>query len=275
MNLEQLFPKKRAFVTGASSGLGLAICRCLAKKGWKLLMADINAERLANAERQLQELGAATRISVMDVTRVENLEAAANALREAWGGVDLVFNNAGIMSAGPMIEIPLSEWERVIEVDLWSVIYGCKVFLPMLKQQGSGHIINTASSAATLAPPEGGAYNVAKAGVLSLSETLKVELSRFNIGVTVVCPTVFASSIGDSMKGERGIEKKMTKLANETPVTANDIACNVISAIEKGRLYAITQPDARWGWRIKRLFPEFYLKMMSYFYNNKKWIYAD
>lgn len=275
MDLEQLFPQKRAFVTGASSGLGLAICQCLAKRGWKLLIADINAERLANAERQLQELGATTSISVMDVTRYEKLEEAANALRKAWGGVDLVFNNAGIMSAGPATEIPLEEWERVIKIDLWSVIYGCKVFLPMLQQQGSGHIINTASSAATLAPPEGGAYNVSKAGVVSLSETLKVELSQFNIGVTVVCPTVFASSIGDSMKGERGIEKKMTKLAKETPVTANDIACDVISAIEKGRLYAITQPDARWGWRIKRLFPEFYAKVMSYLYKNKKWIYAD
>ena len=128
MNLEQLFPQKRAFVTGASSGLGLAICQCLAMKGWKLLIADINAERLTNVERQLQELGATTRISAMDVTRYENLEEAANALREAWGGVDLVFNNAGIASMGPATEIPLEEWERVIKIDLWSVIYGCKAF---------------------------------------------------------------------------------------------------------------------------------------------------
>jgi NAD(P)-dependent dehydrogenase (short-subunit alcohol dehydrogenase family) len=275
MNLEQLFPQKRAFVTGASSGLGLAICQCLATKGWKLLIADINAERLANVERQLQELGATTRISVMDVTRYENLEEAANALHEAWGGVDLVFNNAGIASMGPATEIPLEEWERVIKIDLWSVIYGCKAFLPMLQQQGYGHIINTASSAGTLAPPEGGAYNVAKAGVVSLSETLKIELGQFNIGVTVVCPTVFASSLGDSMKGERVFEKKLLKQVNETRVTANDIACDVISAIEKGRLYVMTQQDARWGWRIKRLFPEFYPKMVSYLYRNKKWIYAE
>ena len=186
MNLGQKFPQKRAFITGAASGLGLAIGERLAPQGWKLFIADINAQRLAQAEQKLQALGAQTQSMVMDVTEYSAQEDAARTLQETWGGVDLVFNNAGIATAGAIDELTREDWEKTIDIDLWSVIYGCRIFTPMLKRQGGGHIINTASSAGTLAGPEMAAYNVAKAGVVSLSETLKTELSKDNIGVSVV-----------------------------------------------------------------------------------------
>lgn len=275
MNLEQKFPQKRAFISGAASGLGLAICERLAASGWKLLICDINEERLAQADKQLQALGAQTLAMVIDVTQYASLENAASTMLDTWGGVDLVFNNAGIATAGAIDELTLEDWHRTIDIDLWSVVYGCKVFTPLLKRQGSGHFINTASSAGTMAPPEMACYNVAKAGVVSLSETLKIELSKDNIGVTVICPTVFVTSLAESLTSERSMEQNLARQLQRSKVSAKDITDHTISAIEKDRLYVMTQTDARWGWRFKRFFPELYTRVVGYFYRNKKWIYAE
>jgi NAD(P)-dependent dehydrogenase (short-subunit alcohol dehydrogenase family) len=275
MKLEQKFPHKRAFVSGAASGLGLAICRHLATHGWRLLIADINRSRLEQAEQELRALGATTLSMPIDVTQYDQLEHAATTLADTWGGVDLVFNNAGIASAGAIDELSIEDWQNTINVDLWSVIYGCKIFAPMLKQQGGGYIINTASSAGTLAGPEMAAYNVAKAGVVSLSETLKIELHKDNIGVTVICPTVFVTSLDETLTGGRQMEDNLIRQLKKSTVSARDIVDDVISAVEKNRLYVMTQADARWGWRFKRLFPQLYTIVIGYFYRNKKWIYAQ
>lgn len=275
MSLEQKFPGKRAFITGAASGLGLALAECLAPKGWKLLLGDINETRLADAEARLRGMGADATTVVLDVTHPEAIQQAADSLLESWGGVDLVFNNAGICLAGAIEELSLEEWERVINIDLWSVINGCRIFAPLLKRQGGGHIINTASSAGTLAGPEMAAYNVAKAGVVSLSETLKPELSRHNIGVTVICPTVFVTSLGDGLTMERKMEVNLARQLQKSGVSAKDIAEHVLWAVERDRLYVMTQADARWGWRAKRLFPETFSRLIGYLYRNSKWIYAE
>jgi len=275
MKFEQKYPQKRAFITGAASGLGLAIGKRLAARGWRLCIADVNSQRLATAEEQLRAAGAETFKIELNVTDYSAQEAAAAAIVEKWGGVDLVFNNAGIATAGAIDELSMDDWQRTIDIDLWSVIYGCRIFTPILKRQGGGYIINTASSAGTLAGPEMSAYNVAKAGVVSLSETLKTELGKDNIGVSVICPTVFVTSLDETLSGERQMEANLIRQLQHSKVTADDIVDDLISAIEKNRLYVITQADAKWGWRVKRWFPELYTRIIAYFYRNKKWLYAQ
>ncbi len=275
MKLEQRFPDKRAFVTGAASGLGLAICEYLAERGWRLFMTDINSDRLEKVEADFNAQGVETHTLTLDVAKESELSRAASAVEQQWGGVDLVFNNAGIASAGKMETVPLEEWNRVIDIDLWSVIYGCRAFIPMLKAQRSGYIINTASSAGTLAAAEMASYNVAKAGVVSLSETLKVELSDHNIGVTVICPTVFKTQLGESIVDDDGMGGKLKRQLDESKITSEDIVKDIFSKIDKNRLYVITQKDALWGWRLKRLFPEFWLKLSCYFYVRRKWIFSN
>ena len=275
MKFEQRYPQKRAFITGAASGLGLAIGKRLAARGWRLCIADINSQRLATADEQLRAAGAETLLIELNVTDYSAQEAAAAAIIEKWGGVDLVFNNAGIATAGAIDELSLEDWQRTIDVDLWSVIYGCRIFTPILKRQGGGYIINTASSAGTLASPEMSAYNVAKAGVVSLSETLKIELDKDNIGVSVICPTVFVTSLDESLGSERQMEANLIRQLQRSKVTPDDIVDDLIASIEKNRLYVITQPDAKWGWRFKRCFPELYPRVVAYFYRNKKWIYSE
>ena len=275
VQIEQRFPQQRAFVTGAASGLGLEIGRQLADRGWKLYLADINGEALDAAAADLADRGATSLSRVLNVTRPEELEAARDDVEQAWGGVDLVFNNAGIAVAGELNEVSLQDWQRVIEVDLWGAIHGCRVFAPLLQRQGAGHIINTASSAGILSAPEMAPYNVAKAGVISLSETLKVELGRDGIGVTVICPTVFSSGLGASFGQATAGERMLQKQLDQSKVPAAEIVRDTISAIERQRLYVISQPDGRWGWRMKRWLPEFFFNHLAAMYRDRKGIFAE
>jgi short-subunit dehydrogenase len=119
------------------------------------------------------------------------------------------------------------------------------------------------------------AYNVAKAGVVSLSETLKTELAKDNIGISVICPTVFVTSLGETLTGHRQMEDNLIRQLEASKVTADDIVDDMMRAVEKNHLYVITQADAKWGWRIKRYFPELYTSLISYLYSNKKWIYSE
>lgn len=271
---EQRFPQKRAFITGGASGLGFAFAQKLAADNWRIAIADINTERLEESKQQLESLGATVITMIVDVRSLEEQQAAADQLEQQWGGVDLVFNNAGIGSCGKLSEYTESEWQRVIDIDLWSVVHGCRVFAPLLKKQGGGHIINTASSAGTLCLAEMSAYNVAKSGVVALSETLKVELSTDNIGVTVVCPTVLKTNITESLKGETAFEKNIAQQIKESKCTPEFVADKTFDGIRKNRLYVMPQADARWVWTIKRWMPEKFTKLMTYLYKNRKWIYS-
>jgi len=270
---DQIYPQKRAFVTGAASGFGLEIAMQLATDKWHIAIADINAERLSEAKTQLEAKGATVIAIELDVTKAKAIADAAQQVKHAWDGVDLVFNNAGVAGAGKMENIKQEEWERVINIDLWSVVYGCRAFIPMLKQQGYGHIINTASSAGTLSAAEMANYNVAKAGVVSLSETIKIELAPYNVGVTVICPTVFKTNLGESMSGDTANERNLQAQLNESKITSLDIVKKTFKAISKNKLYVMPQIDANLGWKLKRWMPEVYAKLMAYCYKNRLWIY--
>lgn len=271
---EERFPKKRAFITGAASGLGLEIAERLSKDGWRLLICDINEDALAEASTRLSDMGGVVSSMIVDVTRCEDIEAAAARVREEWGGVDIIFNNAGVAGAGAMEDLSQSEWDRLIDTDLWSVIYGCRVFIPVMKEQGGGYIVNTASSAGTLSAAQMANYNVAKAGVVSLSETLKVELSAHNIGVTVICPTVFKTNLDASMKEGTAFEKNLVRQVQESKYTSARVVDLTFKRMQKNKLYVMPQADARIGWLIKRHFPEFYLRVMSFLYSRRLWIYG-
>ena len=271
---ENRFPEKRALITGAASGLGQEFARQLAQKGWRLFIADINESALREEEQILQAMGTTVISTVINVADHKEIDAAAERVKQEWGGLDILFNNAGVAGAGEMESLPLEEWKRLLDIDLWSVIYGCRAFIPMMKEQGGGYIVNTASSAGTLSGAQMANYNVAKAGVISLSETLKVELSPFNIGVTVICPTVFKTNLDASMKAGTAFERNLRRQVIESKINSKDITDHTFRKMQKNKLYVMTQTDARIGWRFKRYFPELYLKIMSSLYVKRKWIYA-
>ena len=271
------FPEKRVFITGAASGLGRALALAFANEGWRIAATDINQERLDETCQQIEALGGTALNLLCDVTSYSAIEKAALILEENWGGIDIIINNAGIADAGPMEELSLASWKRMLDIDLWSVIFGCKAFIPMLKRQGGGHIVNTASSAGIACAPEMANYNVAKAGVIALSETLKAELASHNIGVTVIAPTVFKTNLGETLIDghDTGMGRSLRKELERTTVTSEQITEQTLQAIRKNKLYVLPQKDAKRAWRMKRLFPELYFNLLALLYRKRLWVFSD
>lgn len=194
-----------------------------------------------------------------DVTKLEDVQALSDACAD--DTVDLIVNNAGVSSAGRIGESSLDDWRWTIDVDLWGVIHGCHVFVPRLKKQKSGHVLNVASAAGLLCAPTMGAYNVAKAGVIALSETLSGELTGTGASVTVVCPTFFKTDIVNSGRfSDPKLRDAATRLVARGK-EAEDIARASLRAVEARDLYCVPMSDGLWMWRMKRAIPHSYGKV--------------
>jgi len=240
-NLTKHHPNKRAFITGAASGLGKAICYELAKDGWTLGMSDINAEQLAVTAKEMESAGAKTFTFQLDVANRNQYETIAKDFLQKAGGIDLLFNNAGVGDGGKFDEYSLDNWEWMIGINQMGVVHGCHFFIPAMKQQRTGHIFNTASLAAVTCPPQMGAYNMTKAAVVAISETLYAELMDFNIRVSVIQPSFFKTNIIQAARGNEHTKKVMQILVDKSGVEADEIAAEILHRAGKGELY-ITLP---------------------------------
>ena len=185
-----LAPRPRALVTGAASGLGRALAVALASRGARVLAADLDLEGARETAEQVTRAGGEGHAAEADVTQAADVERLAREMDARFGGVDFVANNAGVAVAGPVGVVPLEDWRWAVGVNLWGVVHGCHVFVPRMRAQGAGHILNVASAAGLLSPPGLAPYNVTKAAVVSLSETLAGELYGSGVGVSVLCPHV-------------------------------------------------------------------------------------
>jgi NAD(P)-dependent dehydrogenase (short-subunit alcohol dehydrogenase family) len=261
------FPKKRIMVTGAGSGLGRAIALEFASLGWRICVADINSERADETLGFIKTKGGEGLSYSCDVTKPDKIEDMAAHLKETWGGVDIIVNNAGVAAAGFMEKIPLETWDWIMDINLKSVIYGCRTFIPMMAEQGGGHIVNVASNAGIASLPEMACYNVTKAGVISLSETLRTELKPKKIGVSVIAPTFFKTNLMDQFTSSDERQKKMANaFFSKARVSSQDVARHVVKVVKKDRLYAITQSDGKFVWLCKRLTPETFFNVMGWGY---------
>ncbi|GAC1541304.1 MAG: SDR family NAD(P)-dependent oxidoreductase [Polyangiales bacterium] len=257
-------PKEpRVVVTGAGSGFGRALCLEVARRGARILASDVNVANAEETCRLAKEAGAHdARALRCDVTQAEQVEALAAAADEAWGGTDLVANNAGVGSGGRVGEVSLEDWKWTIDVDLWGVIYGCHAFVPRMRKQKSGHVLNVASAAGLLCAPKMAPYNVAKAGVIALSETMSAELIDDGVGVTVLCPTFFKTNIVASGRFTDAASKKMGEaMIARSNIEPGAVAKSTLAAIERGDLYTVPMADGRWMWRLKRLSPDAFRKL--------------
>lgn len=250
-------PKQtRAVITGAGSGLGRAFAVTLAKRGARILITDVNEAGCEVTAEEVRRAGGEAIVLRCDVTKPEDLEAAAIAAEHHWGGADLLINNAGIATAGFVGDLSLELWERTLAVNLRGVIHGCHAFIPRFKKQYGGFLLNVASSAGIASLPEMGPYNVSKAGVISLSETLYAELSPYGISVTALCPTFFPTGLFDTMQASSERQRRMAHalFANAT-MDAKQVASAALRGLESGQLIVIPQLDGALLWRIKRLLP--------------------
>ena len=246
-----------AVVTGAGSGIGRAFALELARRSGRVVCADIDLASAKETVGFIEHAGGSGLAVECDVSRESDVLDLAAAGRE-WHGrpATLVVNNAGIGAGGRLVDqTAMAEWQRVLGINLWGVIHGCHVFVPPMRAEGRGGVINVASAASFTAAPRMAPYNVSKAGVVSLSETLRAELSGTGVGVTVLCPTfvrtnIFAGDLIDARSSR--VAKRVADVVGFSP---GRVARTTLDAHERGRLYVVPQPDAQLLWRSKRLLP--------------------
>jgi NAD(P)-dependent dehydrogenase (short-subunit alcohol dehydrogenase family) len=195
----ELTAGKVAVVTGAASGIGLALARRFARAGLNVVLADVEQRALQDAEQQVGALGAKTLAVPTDVSDESAVSALAAAAVDRFGAVHVVCNNAGVASDADPWFGPISAWEWVLGVNLWGVVHGIRAFLPLLAGQGEGHIVNTAS-AAGLIPGTGPIYDATKHAVVAISEDLyrTMKTAGFSVGVSVLCPGWVRTGIGEA-----------------------------------------------------------------------------
>ena len=259
------FNGKTAVLTGAGSGFGLECARIGAKLGMNLVLVDVQQDALDAAEREMLAAGAKVLARKVDVSNAAQMEALGQAVLKRFGAPHFVFNNAGVGSGGLIWENTVRDWEWVLGVNVMGVVHGLRVFTPMMLEAAKndtawqGHIVNTASMAGLLNPPNMGVYNVSKHAVVSISETLYQDLALVTgqIGASVLCPFFVATGIGrsernrpaamDAEKPTRSqlIQQAMTgKAVDSGKVTAADVAQLVFDAIINKQFYIYSHPKA-------------------------------
>jgi NAD(P)-dependent dehydrogenase (short-subunit alcohol dehydrogenase family) len=235
---------KVALITGGGSGIGRGTALALAATGCHVVVADIDGARATEVAREAVGLGPECVGMSLDVTRQEDFDAARQAMLARFGRVDIVMNNVGVIAAGLPEHIPMVEWERIVSTNLLSVVRSNAAFLPLLLRQGSGHIVNTASTAGLFAYAyERLPYSATKAAVIAVSEALALYLRPRGIGVTCLCPGPVTTNIGQAVTFSgppvrmRGPGRGLAALSPER------VGDQVVQAIRDDQFLLLTHPE--------------------------------
>jgi len=263
----QDFQGKTAVLTGAGSGFGLECARIGARLGMNLVLVDVQHDALAKAEAEISALGVRVLARQVDVSNAAAMGQLAADVQAHFGAPHLVFNNAGVGAGGLVWENSVADWEWVLGVNLWGVVHGVRLFTPMMLAAAKadpgyqGHIVNTASMAGLLTPPNMGIYNVSKHAVVSLTETLYQDLQLVSdqVSASVLCPYFVPTGIANSHRNRaqedlarptasQRIDHAMSsKAVASGKLTAADIAGLVLDAVRNGRFWIFSHPQALSG----------------------------
>jgi NADP-dependent 3-hydroxy acid dehydrogenase YdfG len=246
----QGFAGKVAVVTGAGSGIGQALATELARSGAKVAISDVDTEGLAVTEERLKAIGTPVKVDRLDVTEREAFELYADAVKQHFGKVNQIYNNAGIAYVGDVEVTPFKDIERVMDVDFWGVVNGTKAFLPHLIDSGDGHVVNVSSLFGIFSVPGQAAYNSAKFAVRGFTEALRQEMiaNGHPVKVTTVHPGGIKTAIVRNATVAEGFDKDTLttffdkKLAMTTPEKAATI---ILDAVRKNKARVLVGPDAK------------------------------
>ncbi|WP_329009013.1 SDR family oxidoreductase [Streptomyces sp. NBC_01601] len=239
---------KRILITGGASGLGRALAQRYAAAGHRVLIADLSEpDELPPGEVSFMRL---------DVRVPDDWERARRWCETTWGGLDILVNNAGVAAAGRVERLQPDDWDWILDINLKGTVNGCRAFVPLFKRQGSGHVVNVASMAGLLNLPGMVSYNVSKAAVVSLSETLRQELAPYGVRTTVVCPGFVRTNLGAGMRSPDPVLAKLAdRMIQGGKLTADQVAERVVAAVAGGRFLVLTHPEGRRAARLKRFLP--------------------
>ena len=255
---------KRVLITGAASGLGLALAKHYASQGWAVCIADIQDEAgQALASELKQQYKSDCFFQHLDVTNDQEWLQLTNDISNRWKGLDAIINNAGVASSGDIDDLELKDFQWTVDINLMGVVKGCHYLTPLLKES-RGNLINVASMAGLLHISGMSAYNASKAAVVALSETLYAELDPYGVKVSVLCPAFFKTNLTDTMRSTNQAGTVIAgKLMDKSTVTASDIAEKVFNDSLNGKFMILTHRNEKVFWWVKRFFPSLYFKIMK------------
>lgn len=257
----------RLLITGGATGLGKSMALAWAKNQKSevnICIADINKSRGDTTVAELQALGANAFYQHCDITKQEDIDQLRTAINTQWQGLDIVINNAGVASGGSLQGESIEQWQWILDINLLGMVRVSQTFLADFKAQGHGYFINIASQAGLTPIPFMSSYNAVKAAVVSLSETMKLELAHDNIDVSVVCPSFFKTNLDESMRtSEPAMKKMMDRAFDKSDINAEQVATSIYQAAQKRRFLILTHKLGKQAFLIKKLMPTaMYIKSM-------------
>lgn len=253
--------KKVMVITGAASGLGKAIAMAAAQQGYDIAVADVQQQAGEQAVAEIVALGRQAAYFHCDVGQSDSLMHLKDEVIKTFGQVNVLVNNAGVGAQGTVCDSTEAQWERQWQINLMGVVRGCQAFIPQLKKSNEPAIVNVASFAAIALAPGVASYNVAKAGVVALSETLRCELAETGIHVSVLCPAFFKTNLVQSMHdSDDKVKNQINRWMDKSKYTADDVAKMVLSAIESKKFMILCDSTTQWQYRISRWFPNYFFK---------------
>lgn len=247
------FAGQMGLITGAGSGIGRETALALARQGMQVICTDINEAEAINTAHMIREKGGSAEAFALDVADETAMDNFAAQLREHHGVPDVVINNAGIGMAGAFVKTSVKDWQKVLDVNLWGVIHGCRLFAQqMIEDAKPGHIVNIASAAAYTPSAAYPAYATTKAAVYMLTECLRAELARHHIEVSAICPGIIHTNItrntrfvGDDPHVEQMKQQKTTQLYQRRAFTPDRVAKEIVEAICNKTPVVLVSPEAK------------------------------
>ena len=254
------FESKVAIVTGGASGIGRAICTQLAEKGTTVIAADINLEGAKETAKCIRKEGGVAEAVSLNVTDYDVIVNLFQRVKAQYGRIDYLFNNAGTSVNGEFQDISQELWQRVIDVNLWGVVYGCQAVYPIMQTQGFGHIINTASLAGLIPGGLTSAYSTSKHAVVGLSTTLRSEAKEYGIQVSVFCPGVVQTPILHTSPNVTDYMNHPDNLARNEKMnlpTPDQVVRPMLRDVLRNKGIILHPFKHRLYWWVHRAFPEF------------------
>ena len=265
LNLVQRFPGRRALITGAASGFGLACAELLAREGWSLMLTDVDAARLSIVTARFSAQGVRVGSEPCDVRDAAALTRIVDAAAQVLGGIDLAVNAAGVAAVGPFLDSDPGDWQWMFDINVHGVANSCRAVLPHMLRNGRGLIINVASAASFCTGANMAGYNAAKAAVVALSETLQQEYGAERIQTAAAMPGFFRTRLMEGARGPDRVLAGAQRLMEDSRLTAEDVAEQVLFLAGAGRTHIVYPSYYRWIWRWKRLAPQSFQRLFPKF----------
>ncbi len=272
LQLSQQFPSKRAFITGGGGSLGHAFAILLAADGWSVGVTDISDKALEATAQAIQSAGGKPFTYRFDVSDKAAYKTAFDDFVQKTGGIDVLINNAGVGDGGLFGQYELEKWDWITGINQMAVIYGSHFATEVMKRQKSGHIITISSVAGIASMPNMSMYNVTKAAIIALSESIYAELKPFNIKVSVALPEFFKSGIMQHAKGDENATTIGRKKIEKAPIAPAEVAHYILKQAGSGKFYILHPFKAKLAFFARNTFPNYFLNMKYREFVKKKWV---